>query len=514
MKAPAAATLLFFVLAAPARAGLTAGPIVNEGRAIPIIADVNGDGLTDIVHDFDMLVNQGAGSFLEKSLGLEGADGAIDWLDANGDGRADLLTIDHESGNPGGPPSKQTYRIYLARPGAAYGPGVTIPTKDAAPYIAEINGDGREDLVLARQIFVANKSIATELTVLLSKGDGTFTAREPFRVPPDPQYGLYNRLAAGDIDRDGIRDLVFRTVNDLVVVRGKGDGNFGAAESRYLPWATFGGWCTELADVDGDGNLDILTAALRTIRVFYGDGRGRFPRTSTTPIGKVHEAVIPPQYVIPPPPGHPPFSLDLFVQPRTFAFGQFVAKGRFEMAAGTGEGDVVVFAWEKGALREVARAASDLLMVDVHGGSFFAPGQSDIYITWNLGHGDDRPRPRLLFGGEPETAPVTSSRDTRTRAVRGSTNTLTFDVQVTGDCISANETWTLTRESIFGREQTADRTVETVIENGVLSFRVTAPWAPKTASGALHVNGRRWEGTVEVETGCGWRKVAFVATPR
>ena len=60
----------------------------------------------------------------------------------------------------------------------------------------------------------------------------------------------------------------------------------------------------------------------------------------------------------------------------------------------------------------------------------------------------------------------------------------------------------------------ADRTAETAIENGVLSFRVTAPWAPKSASGALQPNGRRWEGVAEVETGCGWRKVAFVATPR
>ena len=105
---------------------------------------------------------------------------------------------------------------------------------------------------------------------------------------------------------------------------------------------------------------------------------------------------------------------------------------------------------------------------------------------------------------------IAPSRDSRTRAIRGNTNALTFDVQVSGECVSASETWTLTREGIFGR----DRTVETVLENGVLSFRLNTSWSPTTTHGALHANGRRYEGTVEMETSCGWKYVTFVATAR
>jgi hypothetical protein len=87
--------------------------------------------------------------------------------------------------------------------------------------------------------------------VLRSRGDGTFDRLPSFRTPPDPQFDE-PRVLAGDLNRDGIPDLVLRCPYDLVILRGLGGGKF-AVESRYMPMAlpTWGGgarvWRTSTA---------------------------------------------------------------------------------------------------------------------------------------------------------------------------------------------------------------------------------------------------------------------------
>lgn len=48
-----------------------------------------------------MLLNQGGGTFVTRDLGLLDDDRVMDWLDANGDGRVDLLTRERRGSGSG-----------------------------------------------------------------------------------------------------------------------------------------------------------------------------------------------------------------------------------------------------------------------------------------------------------------------------------------------------------------------------------------------------------------------------
>jgi FG-GAP-like repeat len=511
------ALLAAFLLAATAAsADLSPGAEITDALPLAFIADINGDGLSDVVHSREVLVNQGNGVFTKRDLGLREGDLASLAIDVNGDGASDLLARDTKSSAPGAPPAQQTWRLYLNDGRMTFSPFV-IPSEGYVPYAAKVDGDGREDIVLSRQRFNGSQNIGTEIKVLLSNGNGTFSERAPYRFPTrDPQYGIFDHLPTGDLDRDGRIDLVFRTGEELVIARGIGNGDFAPAEIRYLPMQPFGFSHTEVADVDGDGNLDVIIAGFRRISVFFGDGRGAFPRFQWAAIDKVREAVIPSWAVIPHPPGTPGLTPDNISQPRILAVGQFIGQGRTEIAAGTGEGDVVVFAYENGALREVGRETTAHLGADVQRGAFHARGKSDLLVTWNYSYPAQRPRPRVLNAEPRPLEPPSPRREIRTRAFRGIASAESiFDVQASGDCIAFSETWMLTREGIFGRN--ADRTVETTIESGVLSFRVAAPSSMSAQwpiTGALRANGRRYEGIVEMDTPCGFAPVTLIAVPR
>ena len=61
------------------------------------------------------------------------------------------------------------------------------------------------------------------VSVLLGRGDGTFTAKGPYSVGEKPRS-----IVAGDFDGDGKLDLAVADLGagDLEVLAGKGDGTF------------------------------------------------------------------------------------------------------------------------------------------------------------------------------------------------------------------------------------------------------------------------------------------------
>jgi len=86
-------------------------------------------------------------------------------------------------------------------------------------------------------------------------------------------------VAAGDIDGDGRPDLYFCAINGTnVLYRNLGNWRFEditASAGVGLPGSTSTG--ALLADIDGDGDLDLLVSSLgRGVRVLSNDGQGRF----------------------------------------------------------------------------------------------------------------------------------------------------------------------------------------------------------------------------------------------
>ena len=143
---------------------------------IPFVGDFNGDGLTDVGHQFvgtptgfvQVLVSKGGGlnsspaanqaDLIQGAAALESGHLATLVGDLNGDGLDDLVSVDDRDSNGSlywtaalTGVSGATSGFGIAEGGTSTISGVFAPnTNDISriPMLADINGDGRDDLVL------------------------------------------------------------------------------------------------------------------------------------------------------------------------------------------------------------------------------------------------------------------------------------------------------------------------------------------------------------------------------
>ncbi len=133
--------------------------------------------------------------------------------------------------------------------------------------LADFNGDGILDL--------ATTNAGTGLQLQLGNGDGTFKASS---IVPGK---VFSTLAVGDVDRDGITDIVTADnntgTNRVRVWHGNGDGTFTA---YALSTSTSGalGTSVELLDVNNDGILDVVGTGASSAygAILLGNGDGSF----------------------------------------------------------------------------------------------------------------------------------------------------------------------------------------------------------------------------------------------
>lgn len=118
---------------------------------------------------------------------------------------------------------------------------------EAELITGDINGDGYIDVVTTP--FTAG----TNVEVRFNNGDGTFALPTLYPTATTTLIGV--RLA--DVNGDGSLDLLTNdgnTSDDMFVRLNNGTGSFGAA-TRYSSYNTL----SDLADIDGDGDLDMLS---------------------------------------------------------------------------------------------------------------------------------------------------------------------------------------------------------------------------------------------------------------
>ena len=102
--------------------------------------------------------------------------------------------------------------------------------------------------------------------VLLGRGDGTFQLPKTFGLP-DREPNRTNTILILDINNDGNNDLVERDfLSGTTIFLGNGDGTFQLDAASILG-ATGPG--IDLADIDGDGDLDLVTTQNNTSNVVY-----------------------------------------------------------------------------------------------------------------------------------------------------------------------------------------------------------------------------------------------------
>ena len=123
----------------------------------------------------------------------------------------------------------------------------------------DLNGDGIPDLVV-----VDNGGVVAGAHSYLGRGDGTFKHAQyffedgGFEIPDD-----VTNVALGDMDGDGCADAVTTETFGLVrIFKGTCDGSFVAFTNVTTVGAGDDGATIALADMDGDGHLDVVTTGL------------------------------------------------------------------------------------------------------------------------------------------------------------------------------------------------------------------------------------------------------------
>jgi hypothetical protein len=141
-------------------------------------------------------------------------------------------------------------------------------------FLADVNGDGRHDI-----LGFANDGVR----LALGNGDGTFVAEQlvlgDFGAGAGWSADNHPRLL-GDVNSDGRADIVGFATAGVRVALSKGDGTFNDLGVVLADFGAGAGWDRNhprfLADVNGDGHLDIIGFANAGVRVALGKGDGTF----------------------------------------------------------------------------------------------------------------------------------------------------------------------------------------------------------------------------------------------
>src|SRR5579863_1549511 len=248
-------------------AAVEAAPAVSVSLGNSVVTgDFNNDGKLDVAVvagglEVSIFLGNGDGTFqapLTFNAGRNTSGLVVG--DFNLDGKLDLAVVQ---------PTDQLLVIYLGNGDGTFKAGASYATgQGPGAAVADLNGDGRPDLVLFNNNINGS---AGSVSVLLGNGDGTL--RSPVSYP---SAGQPQQLAIGDFNGDGKLDLVLANgpdVGTLSILFGNGDGTFQPHVDL-----TSAGFGVVAGDFNNDGKLD-LTAPCSVgfeLCVLLGNGDGTF----------------------------------------------------------------------------------------------------------------------------------------------------------------------------------------------------------------------------------------------
>ncbi len=241
------------------------------------VADVNGDGLQDIYlggakgQAGALFLQNPDGSFTEKANGTfvqmaMAEDIIAEFEDFNGDGHLDLFVgsggNEYASGE-----IFNADRLFLGdgAGGFSFSPMSLPPIAQNTSTVAvvDLDGDGDLDLFIGSSVVTGDYGASPRSSLLINQGNGRFVDETEKWFGPDVDFGMVNSAAWTDLDGNGKIDLVL--TGDWQSIRVFGldqEGRFSERSVSGLEYSS--GWIHTLllADINGDGRLDILTGNL------------------------------------------------------------------------------------------------------------------------------------------------------------------------------------------------------------------------------------------------------------
>jgi hypothetical protein len=214
-----------------------------------VAADINNDHKVDLISaDFyastlTVYTNNGSGGFgFHATLGAGAFPVVVIAADLNGDGKVDLISVNEYA---------NTLTVLTNNGSGDFGSNATYNVGDEPVSVvaADINGDGKLDLITANNGYASGNT----LTVLTNNGSGIFGSNATLTVGVEPTC-----VIAADINGDGKVDLICANQNDdtLTILTNSGSGDFGSNTSLAVNFYPVG---FVAADVNGDGKLDLIS---------------------------------------------------------------------------------------------------------------------------------------------------------------------------------------------------------------------------------------------------------------
>jgi hypothetical protein len=217
---------------------------LSSGFVTAYAADLNGDGKTDILavdttsypglqFSVTVFLNGGAGSFTSAGTFPIGSGGMENiyvyqpaFVDLNGDGKLDLI-LQWNSVLAGAP----VVSVLLNNGNGTFGspmqltvpspPNIGEPTLNYQTGSGDVNGDGKQDLILG----ICDNYGNSDAIVFLGNGNGTFEGPIFYALPTPPNViiPILPNFILQDVNLDGKLDLVFGSGR---LALGNGDGTF------------------------------------------------------------------------------------------------------------------------------------------------------------------------------------------------------------------------------------------------------------------------------------------------
>ena len=191
--------------------------------------------------------------------------------DLNGDGVPDMVVTSEPNSTTG------TLTVLVGKGDGTFTTGqslsVTLPSSGSPLNVTidDVNGDGKLDLIAV----AAGTSTASGITVFLGNGDGTFSTSGK----PGPNNAGGTAAVTGDFNKDGKKDIATSYGQILL---GNGDGTFSAGTAISQEGQQPG---IAAADFNQDGKMDLAFTNSRaaTVDVYFGNGDGTFAYAASYP---------------------------------------------------------------------------------------------------------------------------------------------------------------------------------------------------------------------------------------